>query len=72
MEAKRLDTADFETGMAFEQRLAAAQQAFVAANAGYQAFVEILRERYGAPVQAWTLTDWAEGFVPVERGNGDG
>jgi hypothetical protein len=72
MQAKKLETADFETGMAFERRVAAAQQAFIAANAGYQAFVEILRERYGAPAPAWTLTDWAEGFVPVERGDGDG
>jgi hypothetical protein len=66
MEAKKLEAADFETGMAFEQRVAAAQQAFLAANAGYQTFVEILRERYGAPAHAWTLKDWAEGFVPVE------
>jgi hypothetical protein len=70
MEIKKLADADFETGMIFEQKLAAAHAAMVAANTAYQAFVEVLRQRYDAPADSWTLTDWADGFVAAGGDSG--
>jgi len=72
MDKKLLAEADFETGMCFEQEVQAAYAALNAANAGYQAFVAILRRKYDAPADAWTLTDWAIGFERIIGGNGDG
>ena len=67
MEAKKLADADFETGMAFEQQLAAAQAALMTANAGYQAFVAILRLRYDAPEGGVALTRLGRGLCSVEQ-----
>jgi hypothetical protein len=72
MQAKKLAAADFETGMAIEAEMAAAVEAVKNTNAGYQLFVAVLRKKYDAPASAWTLTDWAQGFVPITGGNGDG
>lgn len=66
MESKPLTDNDFGTGMIFERKLAAAHEAFVAANTAYKIYMDVLRERYNAPADEWELTDWAEGFV---RGN---
>lgn len=71
MEAKQLSDADFETGMIFERKLAAAHEAFIAANNAYLAYMEVLRERYSAPEGEYQLLDWADGFVPVGGDNGE-
>lgn len=72
MQTKKLADADFETGMAFEEELKAALETMKEANAAYQRFVAILRRKYDAPAEAWTLKDWAEGFVPLcEKNEGD-
>jgi hypothetical protein len=66
MQRKLLAEADFETGMAFEQELAAALEAIKCANDAYQRYVAILRRKYDAPEGEWTLTDWAIGFERIE------
>lgn len=70
MDAKKLSGADFETGMILERKLAAAHEAFMAANTAYLTYLDVLRARYSAPAGEWALTDWAEGFVPVGGDSG--
>lgn len=73
MQAKKLADADFETAMAIEQEMAAAVEAAKNINTGYQLFVAVLRKKYDAPADAWTLSDWAQGFVPLrEEESNDG
>jgi hypothetical protein len=68
---KTLAVADLETGLAFEEQMAAAVEALKGANAAYQMYIAILRKKYDAPADAWTLKDWAEGFIETE-GASDG
>jgi len=68
METKPLNDSDFETGMIFEKELAEKYQAFVEANNAYLAYLKILRQRYDAPEEQYTLSDWAVGF---EAKNGE-
>lgn len=69
MEIKKLEKADFETGVLFEQRLSEAHSAFAAMNQAYLTHLEILRQKYDAPAGLWALKDWATGFV-TEDNNG--
>lgn len=62
---KPLTDSDFETGMMFEKQLTEAYQAFVEANNAYLAYMKILRQRYDAPEEKYSLQDWAVGFEAI-------
>lgn len=64
---KQLAQVDIEQGIALHDAYWAALQAAAKAEADLTAYVRVMRLRYDATEELWTLTDWLEGFVPVEQ-----
>lgn len=63
---KSISPNDMATGLGFERAIAEAQARLETAQLAQQMFVNHLRSTHQAPVSAYGLRDWTEGFVRVD------
>lgn len=67
LQPKMYGTRELEMLLTYETEIQKAQVAVNALIQAQQMFVDYLRIQVGAPAEQYTIRNWGEGFIPLEK-----